>query len=129
MRPKVERRNPLQWILEALEAEPSFFQKPMFGCEAAYLFGRLMFVLAAQDEPWKGVLVCTSHEFHSVLLREYPDLRPHPVLGKWLYLPHGHESFEETAEQLVGLVIKNDPRIGVEPRERKAKRQSSRRKA
>src|ERR1017187_2595150 len=102
MRSKITRQHPFQWLLESVEAEPSFFQKPMFGCQAVYLFGRLVLVLAADKEkPWNGLLVCTSHEFHFVLIGEHPSLRPHPVLGKWLYLAQAHDSFEETAQQLV----------------------------
>jgi hypothetical protein len=101
--------------LEPVEAEPSFFQKPMFGCQAVYLFGRLILVLAAKEEPWNGLLVCTSREFHSTLICEYPGLQPHPILGKWLYLSQTHDGFDETAQELVLQIVKNDPRIGVEP--------------
>jgi hypothetical protein len=123
MKTKVKREPPFQWLLEPAEAEPSFFQKPMFGCQAVYLFGRLVLVLAAdKEEPWNGLLVCTSREFHSVLIGEYPALQPHPVLGKWLYLAQAHDGFEETAQQLVHQIVKNDPRIGVEPGVRRRKR-------
>jgi hypothetical protein len=124
MRSKVKRQHPFQWLLESVETEPSFFQKPMFGCQAVYLFGKLVLVLAAQEEPWNGLLVCTSREFHSVLIDDYPALEPHPVLGKWLYLAQAHDSFEETAQQLIQQIIKNDPRIGVEPGVRRRKRSS-----
>ena len=82
---------PLRWIFEPIETDPSFFQKPKFGCQAAYLFGRLVLVLAAKEEPWNGVLACTSREFHSALIDEYPSLLPHPVLSEWLYLPQTSE--------------------------------------
>jgi hypothetical protein len=125
MRSKVKRQPPFQWLLESVEDEPSFFQKPMFGCQAVYLFGRLVLVLAAdKEEPWNGLLVCTSREFHSVLIGEFPGLQPHPVLGKWLYLAHAQDSFEETAQLLVQQIVKNDPRIGVEPGVRRRKRPS-----
>ena len=115
MRSKVTRQHPFQWLLESVEAEPSFVQKPMFGCQAVYLFGRLVLVLAAKEEPWDGLLVCTSRKFHSALIGEYPDLQSHPVLGKWLYLAREEEDFEETAQELIRQVMRNDPRIGVEP--------------
>ena len=121
--PKI-RHHPLQWIFEPLETEPSFFQKPMFGCQAAYLFGRLVLVLAAKEEPWKGLLVCTSHEFHATLIAEYPKLRPHPILPKWLYLPQASDGFEEAAQELAFQSLRSDPRIGVEPTARKRKRPS-----
>jgi len=121
---KVKRQHPFQWLLESVEAEPSFFQKPMFGCQAVYLFGKLVLVLATKEDPWNGLLVCTSREFHAALIDEYPGLHPHPVLGKWLYLPQAHDGFEETARQLVQQIVKNDPRIGVEPGVRRRKRSS-----
>jgi hypothetical protein len=118
------RQHPLQWIFEPLETEPSFFQKPMFGCQAAYLFGKLVLVLAAKEEPWNGLLVCTSREFHATLIAEYPELRPHPILPKWLYLPQACDEFEESARELALHALKNDSRIGVEPSVHKRKRPS-----
>ena len=67
----------------------------MFGGQAVYLFGRLVLVLASNEEPWNGLLVCTSREFHSTLTEDYPTLQPHPVLGKWLYLSQVHDDFVE----------------------------------
>ena len=124
MKPKIKRPHRLQWILEPLESEPSFLQKHMFGCQAAYLFGKLVLVLAANEEPWNGLLVCTSHEFHPDLISEYPALQPHPVLPKWLYLTQTSDGFEETAQRLALQAMKNDSRIGVEPTagKRKARR-------
>jgi hypothetical protein len=128
MKPKIKRPHPLQWILEPLEAEPSFFQKHMFGCQAAYLFGRLVLVLAAGEEPWNGLLVCTSHEFHSQLGSEHPSLLPHSVLPKWLYVSQTSDGFEETAQRLAHQALKNDPRIGVEPKSGKGKARKKRRR-
>jgi hypothetical protein len=118
----VPHKHVLQWVVEPVETEPSFLQKHMFGCQGIYLFGRLVFVLAAKPEPWNGLLVCTSREFHSSLINEYPSLRPHPVLGKWLYLPQTNETFDENAPKLVLQALRNDPRIGVEPDEGRRKR-------
>jgi hypothetical protein len=114
---KLPHKHVLQWLVEPVETEPSFLQKHMFGCQGVYLFGRLVFVLAARAEPWSGLLVCTSHEFHASLIDEYPCLRPHPVLGKWLYLPQTDDAFEENAPKLVLQALEKDPRIGVEPDE------------
>jgi hypothetical protein len=94
----------------------------MFGCQGAYLFGRLVLVLAANEEPWNGLLVCTSREFHSELIGQHPGLKPHPVLGKWLYLPQTNDGFDEIAQKLALQASKNDHRIGVEPRAGKRKR-------
>jgi hypothetical protein len=127
MKPKIKRPHPLQWILESLETEPSFFQKHMFGCQAAYLFGRLVLVLAAGEEPWNGLLVCTFREFHSRLISEHPSLQPHAVLPKWLYVSQTCDGFEETAQRLAHQASKNDPRIGVEPKSGKRKSRKKRR--
>lgn len=94
----------------------------MFGCQAVYLFGRLVLVLAAKEEPWNGLLVCTSREYHAALIGKYPSLQPHPVLSKWLYLAQSCDEFEETAQRLVEHAIKNDARIGVESGAGKRKR-------
>jgi len=46
------RHHPLQWIFEPFETEPFFFQEAMFGCQGGcYLFGKLVLVLAANEEP------------------------------------------------------------------------------
>jgi len=97
----------------------------MFGCQAAYLHGRLVLVLAAKEEPWNGLMVCTSREYHSALVAEYPGLQPHPVLPKWLYLTQSSNEFEEMAQQIVVQTLKNDRRIGVEPGGGKRKQPSS----
>src|SRR5262245_11956933 len=51
-----------------------------------------------------------------VLRRSLPALRPHPVLGKWLYLAAGVESFEDDARAIAAMALADDPRLGVEPR-------------
>ena len=86
------------------------------------MHGRLVLVLAAKEEPWNGLLVCTFREYHSELMGEYPGLRPHPLLSKWLYLARSCDGFEETAQLLVHQALKNDLRIGVEPGGAKRKR-------
>jgi hypothetical protein len=116
------RDHTLRWLLEPLEDERSYLERPMFGCLAAYLHGRLMLVLADGDEPWNGVLVPTSWDSHRSLIEDFPALSPHPVLGKWLYLPQSHEDFESVAQELTELARSGDIRLGVEPKERRVKR-------
>jgi hypothetical protein len=48
-----------------------------------------------------------------------PALRPHPVLGKWLYLPQTEAEFESVAQHLTARVLAGDPRIGIAPKPRK----------
>ena len=61
-------RNSLLWILEPLEGDETYFRKQMFGCDAAYVDGLLCLVVADRDEPWNGLLVCTSQERHAALI-------------------------------------------------------------
>lgn len=123
---RTERVRPVHvyaWLWEPLEQDPAFVLRPMFGTKAAYIAGRLALCFSAQAEPWRGVLVCTERQHHESLRRDFPDLAPHPILPKWLYLPDSAASFESTAQQLVKLVRQRDPRIGVEPQvKRKRKR-------
>lgn len=107
--------HPHQWIWEPLLDEPTFLLRPMFGGKSAYLEGRLLLYFAAKSEPWRGVLVCTERAHHDSLRAEFPDLAPHPVLPKWLYLPESADTFERTAARLVTLARRRDPRVGIDP--------------
>jgi hypothetical protein len=112
-------RNSLVWIFEAFERDSTYIAKRMFGCDAAYVNGLLCLVAADRDEPWNGLLVCTSQERHAALIEEMPALRPHPVLGKWLYVPQADPAFEDIAERMTSLVLARDWRVGVEPKPRR----------
>lgn len=116
------RQNSLLWILELLERDANYAHRKMFGCDAAYLDEALYLVAADRDDPWSGILVCTSKERHAALMAELPALQPHPVLGKWLYLPQTDGSFEAIAQKLVGLALARDPRLGVIPKPRSRRR-------
>lgn len=121
--------HPFQWLWEPLEHEPTFVLRPMFGGRAAYLDGRLVLYFAAKTEPWHGVLVCTHRIHHAALIAHFPDLAPHPVLPKWLYLPETADRFERIAAAIVALARRRDPRIGVEPNLKKRRRSTSRKRA
>ncbi len=110
---KLKKSHPLQWIADQLEMHPSFVQKKMFGCEALCLRKKQSLVLAAKDEPWNGLMVCTSREHHTSLRKELPSLKPHSVLKKWLYISQKSTDFEETAQRLIDFTLKGDARIGV----------------
>lgn len=116
------RQNSLLWILEPLERDAEYTRRKMFGCDAAYLDGLLYLVVADREAPWNGVMVCTSHERQAALIADFPNLVPHPELGKWLYLPQDDEAFEGTAAQLVALALARDPRFGVVPKPKARRR-------
>ncbi|MEQ5840333.1 hypothetical protein N0A02_12935 [Paraburkholderia acidicola] len=118
-------RNSLLWIFDAFEREPTYLHKRMFGSDAAYIDGLLCLIAADRAAPWNGLLVCTSQERHAALIDEMPALRPHPVLGKWLYVPEADQAFEETVEQMTALVLARDPRVGVEPKPRRRSKKST----
>ena len=114
--------HPHQWLWEPLETEPSFVLRAMFGAKAVYLDGKLMLCFCASEEPWRGLLVCTDRDRQAALQSDFPELSPHPILPKWLYLPESADAFERSAPRLVALVRLRDPRIGVVPRPKKSKR-------
>lgn len=113
------RANSLLWILDPLERDAGYANRKMFGSDAAYLDGLLCLIAVDRDDPWNGLLVCTSQQHHAALMDEMPGLRPHPVLGKWLYVPQDDEAFEAIARRTGALALARDPRIGVEPRPRR----------
>jgi hypothetical protein len=115
-------RNSLSWVLDALERDPTFVHKRMFSADAAYIDGRICLTAGDREEPWNGVLVCTSQSHHASLIEQMPSLRPHPVLGKWLYVSQADPAFESTVQQITALVLARDPRIGVEPKPKRSRK-------
>lgn len=115
-------RNSLSWALDALERDPTFVHKRMFSADAAYIDGRLCLTAGDREEPWNGVLVCTSQAHHASLIEQMPTLRPHPVLGKWLYVSQTDPTFESIVKQVTALVLARDPRIGVEPKPKRSRK-------
>ena len=118
-----------QWLWEPLESDPTFVLRAMFGAKAVYLGGRLMLCFTAGEEPWRGILVCTERAAHAALIAEFPELTPHAILPKWLYLSESSASFERTGERLVGLARQRDSRLGVIPRARKKRSPARERRA
>ena len=112
---RVRPVHPHAWLWEPLERDATFVLRPMFGTRAAYLDGRLYLCFSAQQEPWRGVLACTDQSRQDALRRDWPELVPHPVLPKWLYLPESSDGFERVARKLVECALRRDPRLGVTP--------------
>lgn len=120
------RVSSLLWIVDPLEQDANYMHRRMFGADAAYLDGFLYLVVADREDPWSGLLVCTSKDRHAALTAEIPSLQPHPVLGKWLYLPQTDEAFETTAARIAALALARDPRMGVAPRPKTPSRKGPR---
>ena len=108
-----------EWIFEAFGEHRTFFTKSMFGGLAAYLFERQMLLLVEPTKSgrwkWHGVLVCTDREHHASIQAEFPALKPHTVLAKWLFIDSSHKDFESTMEAVARRVAGNDTRFGVLP--------------
>src|SRR5437763_11285987 len=108
-----------EWILETFEGHPTFFTKRMFGGLAVYLFGRLMLVLVEPTKTgrwkWHGVLVCTDLAHQPSIVRQFPQLAPHEVLKKWLYIDSRHDEFEQTMGNVAKVISRDDPRFGIQP--------------
>lgn len=114
--------HPLSWVWESLECDPTLVVRAMFGAKAVYLGGQMMFCCCSGDEPWNGLLVCTDRAHHEELMRQFPMLRPHAILGKWLYLPESSPHFEALALRIAGLARAGDARIGIIPGTRGGRR-------
>ncbi len=116
------------WAFEPFDQDSSFFEKRMFGGLAAYVRGQIVMVLVEssgersyrgksfQFDIWYGILLPTDRVYHEALMKEFPALIQHPVLGKWLYLPAAHDDFEMIANSLGNLVASYDHRLGVQPK-------------
>ncbi len=92
----------------------------MFGGLAAYLFERQMMLLVEPTKSgrwkWHGVLICTDYRHHESIQAEFPALKPHDVLRKWLFIDSAHEDFEGTMVAIANRVATNDPRFGILPK-------------
>ena len=112
-----------EWILQVFQNHSSFFTKRMFGGLAVYLFGRQMMVLVEPTRTgrwkWHGVLVCTDQARQPAIVEEFPQLAPHDVLKKWLYIDSRHEEFEPTMERVANAIVRDDERFGIIPHRRK----------
>jgi hypothetical protein len=118
---KAKKTNSLVWLFEPLESDAGFVQRKLFGFDAAYLDGFLYAAVSEGEELWSGMLVATSREHHAALGKQFPSLKPHPVLGKWLYISLSHKKFEATATEIIALALRRDPRLGVESSSPKAR--------
>jgi len=117
-----------EWIFQIFEDHPSFFTKRMFGGLAAYLFGRQMMILVEPTKTgrwkWHGVLLCTEYAHQRAIVAEFPELAPHDILKKWLYIDSRQDRFEQTMERVATAIARDDLRFGIHPNPRKDKASS-----
>ena len=120
----------LEYLLEPFAGDLTFFTKRMFGGMAAYFGGKMVMMLTEDKNSrsykgkefpfliWNGGLIPTDRSDHASLLKDFPGLIPHPILGKWLYLSLEEDLFEEHSEKLIDRILEYDARIGILPKER-----------
>ena len=124
--PKQRKPVPHAFVLDAL-SKVSPYTRPMFGCLALYVKGKIVLIL--RDKPSSsadnGVWLATTEEHHRSLRREFPNMRSIQVLGKpitgWQVLPVDAPDFESSALRACELVLAGDPRIGKIPGTRSSK--------
>jgi len=68
---------------------------------------------------WHGVLICTEYAHQPAIIEEFPQLTPHDVLKKWLYIASLHDDFESTMEQVAAAILRDDQRFGIHSQPRK----------
>ncbi len=115
----------LLYLLEPLDSNPSFATRPMFGGLIVWYEDRQVLCLVESPgenswkkmtfkfDIWNGLLVPTDRVHHASLCNALPALIPHPVLGKWLYVPLTDERFEETADAIIKLIKDKSNLIGI----------------
>jgi hypothetical protein len=117
--------------------EGELFFKRMFGGLAVYYRGKMILLIIKSPgessykgkkfkfDIWNGILLPTSHEFHSRIYQRFPEVVQHPVLGKWLYLPFNLEEFETIAENIAKEISREIPDWGIVPKvKRKLKKKT-----
>ncbi len=125
---KAKKVYSLTWVYEDLEEDLSFATKRMFGGLAVYYNGLMVLLLSESpgdtefrgqdygEDIWNGLLFPTFREHHESLMSDYPDLKPHPVIPKWLYLKMDTEDFEELALDMISKIKAGDERFGIVPK-------------
>ena len=119
-----KRPMPFPFVFECLYPK-EYSVKPMFGCYAIYVGGKICLILRKRkDHPGiNGVWLATSIEHHVSLIKEFPSMRSIDVLGKaptnWQVLPEASEDFEQSVTRACELVVRGDARIGKIPKARK----------
>lgn len=116
---------PFDFVLETLDRLDPVV-KPMFGCHAIYIRGKIMMIVRRKDRGThdNGVWIATTHEHHESLRKDLGPMRPVRLLGDsgWQNIPEDASDFEETVIKACELILKNDTRIGKIPKSRKKNR-------
>lgn len=123
---RLAKSIPFDFVLEKLDVR-SPIVKPMFGCYAIYLEAKMMLILRdRKDHVYdNGVWLATSEEHHASLQKVFPAMRSVRLLGEkktaWQNLPSSADDFEESVLEVCEMILRNDPRIGKIPKQKKKK--------
>lgn len=113
----------LQWVEDLLPRNHR--RKAMFGGLAYYVDDLMILALFEDSKDWNGCLFPVEREHHEEVMELFPELSPHKILGKWLYLPMQTENFESIAENIIERmkkeVLKGSGLFGVIPAKKKPK--------
>lgn len=127
-------KNPdtLAWVEELLT--PGYRRKPMFG-GFTYAFDDVMVMALFESEGsrshrgttypyelWFGCMFPVEREKQDQVRAGFPFLVPHPVLGKWLYLPSESENFESNVEAVLREIRRRNPLFGTIPHSKRPKK-------
>ncbi|MBI1804337.1 MAG: hypothetical protein HY033_04495 [Ignavibacteriae bacterium] len=121
---RAKPRIPFQFVLDELESEQPTV-RPMFGCYAIYIRGKITLILRNKSSSPKdnGVWIATTKDHHESLKKVFPSMRSIALLGKnvtgWQVLPASADDFESSALKACNLVRRGDPRIGKIPASKK----------
>jgi hypothetical protein len=114
------------FVLEELYSiEPTV--KPMFGCHAIYIRGKIVLMLRNKDtyQYDNGVWIATTRDHHASLRKDFPAMRTIRLFGgtesEWQNLPADSDDFEAEVMKVCKLILKGDLRVGKIPKPRRAK--------
>lgn len=121
-----------EFVKDYFQEVDGFRVKKMFGGQALMIYNKMVLVLMDGEETayrgkdygekiWNGVLIPTSKEHHSMLMKKFPQIKPHKVLGKWLFISADHPAFEETCEALSEEIIRGNRLFGITTKESKGR--------
>lgn len=122
----------LNWIENLLPE--NFARKHMFGGFGYYVEGRIVLAVFESEgdrtyknqsfnfDLWNGCLFPTEREHHRIIKQGFPQLIPHPILSKWLYLPLQTENFDSNVEEILQEIRRRSKLFGVMPKLKKSKK-------
>lgn len=120
------------WVEDLLPI--GYLRKPMFGGRAYYLNEKLILTIfenpgdrqykdkIADFDIWNGCLFPAEREHHAEIIKKFPQLFNHPILGKWLYAPQDTEDFEDLVTKIIRQIPGRLDIFGVKVKPKKIKK-------